>query len=55
MAGLEAIPGVEKVEIKPQVHEYRLPGGTGYSSGFVHSSIWASTWLVKEALMTKEG
>ncbi len=28
MAGLEAIPGVEKVEIKPQVHEYRLPGGT---------------------------
>ncbi|MBN9225364.1 MAG: adenosylhomocysteinase [Microbacterium sp. SCN 70-27] len=28
IAGLEAIPGVEKVEIKPQVHEYRLPGGT---------------------------
>ena len=28
IAGLEAIPGVEKVEIKPQVHEYRMPGGT---------------------------
>ncbi|AUG30396.1 MULTISPECIES: adenosylhomocysteinase [Microbacterium] len=25
MAGLEALPGVEKIEIKPQVHEYRLP------------------------------
>ena len=28
IAGLEAIPGVEKVEIKPRVHEYRMPGGT---------------------------
>lgn len=27
IAGLEAIPGVEKIEIKPQVHEYRMPGG----------------------------
>jgi len=27
MAGLEALPGVEKVEIKPQVHEWRLPNG----------------------------
>jgi adenosylhomocysteinase len=27
IAGLEAIPGVEKIEIKPQVHEYRLPAG----------------------------
>lgn len=27
MAGLEALPGVEKVEIKPQVHEWRLPSG----------------------------
>ncbi|MFS0867891.1 adenosylhomocysteinase [Microbacterium sp. 179-B 1A2 NHS] len=27
MAGLEAVPGVEKIEIKPQVHEYRLPHG----------------------------
>ena len=28
MAGLAAVPGVEKVEIKPQVHEWRLPSGT---------------------------
>ncbi|WP_405373221.1 MULTISPECIES: adenosylhomocysteinase [unclassified Microbacterium] len=27
MAALEALPGVEKIEIKPQVHEYRLPTG----------------------------
>jgi adenosylhomocysteinase len=27
MAGLEAIPGAERVEIKPQVHEWRLPNG----------------------------
>jgi adenosylhomocysteinase len=27
MAGLAALPGVEKVEIKPQVHEWRLPSG----------------------------
>lgn len=28
MAGLAAIPGVEKVEIKPQVHQWRIPAGT---------------------------
>jgi len=27
MASLEALAGVEKVEIKPQVHEWRLPNG----------------------------
>ncbi|WP_065960690.1 adenosylhomocysteinase [Curtobacterium sp. UCD-KPL2560] len=27
VAGLEALPGAEKVEIKPQVHEWRLPTG----------------------------
>ena len=27
MAGLETLAGVEKVEIKPQVHEWRLPNG----------------------------
>ena len=27
----------------------------GYSLCFVHSSIWASTWLVKELLITKLG
>ncbi|PZU46404.1 MAG: adenosylhomocysteinase [Microbacterium sp.] len=29
IAGLEAIPGVEKIEIKPQVHEYRIPADAG--------------------------
>lgn len=27
IAGLESLPGAEKVEIKPQVHEWRLPSG----------------------------
>ncbi len=27
MAGLESLPGAEKIEIKPQVHEWRLPHG----------------------------
>ena len=27
MAGLAAVPGVERIEIKPQVHEWRLPSG----------------------------
>ena len=27
MAGLESLAGAEKVEIKPQVHEWRLPSG----------------------------
>ncbi|MCR2813573.1 adenosylhomocysteinase [Microbacterium sp. zg.Y1090] len=27
MAGLEALPGAQRVEIKPQVHEWRLPTG----------------------------
>ncbi|MFT4136010.1 adenosylhomocysteinase [Microbacterium sp.] len=27
VAGLAALPGAEKVEIKPQVHEWRLPNG----------------------------
>lgn len=27
MAGLESLPGAERIEIKPQVHEWRLPTG----------------------------
>ncbi len=27
MAALEALPGAERIEIKPQVHEWRLPNG----------------------------
>jgi adenosylhomocysteinase len=29
MAGLARIPGIEKVEIKPQVHEWRFPAASG--------------------------
>jgi len=29
MAGLARIPGIEKVEIKPQVHEWRFPASSG--------------------------
>ncbi|WP_337063157.1 adenosylhomocysteinase [Kineococcus sp. G2] len=29
MAGLARVPGVEKVEIKPQVHEWRIPAAEG--------------------------
>ncbi|MBK5230551.1 MAG: adenosylhomocysteinase, partial [Thermoleophilia bacterium] len=29
MAGLAATPGIEKIEIKPQVHEWRYPDGKG--------------------------
>ncbi|GAB7193683.1 adenosylhomocysteinase [Kineococcus sp. NUM-3379] len=29
MAGLAKVPGVERVEIKPQVHEWRLPAADG--------------------------
>ncbi len=32
MAGLAALPGVEKIEIKPQVHEWRLPERRSRSS-----------------------
>jgi adenosylhomocysteinase len=27
MAGLESLPGAESIEIKPQVHEWRMPNG----------------------------
>jgi adenosylhomocysteinase len=27
MAGLAQIPGIEKIEVKPQVHEWKFPGG----------------------------
>ncbi|HLV54300.1 MAG TPA: adenosylhomocysteinase [Actinotalea caeni] len=29
LAGLARVPGVEKLELKPQVHEWRLPAGDG--------------------------
>jgi adenosylhomocysteinase len=39
MAGLAKIPGVEKIEIKPQVHEWKFPG---YGSQPGHSIILLS-------------
>ncbi|MFB9376623.1 adenosylhomocysteinase [Kineococcus gynurae] len=32
MAGLARIPGVERVEIKPQVHEWRIPASDGVAA-----------------------
>jgi adenosylhomocysteinase len=29
MAGLARVPGIERVEVKPQVHEWRFPGSAG--------------------------
>jgi len=39
IAGLARIPGVEKIEIKPQVHEWRIPAGEGVAA---HSIIMLS-------------
>ena len=33
MAGLESLPGAERIEIKPQVHEWRLPATTDGRGG----------------------
>jgi adenosylhomocysteinase len=69
MAGLAALPGVEKVEIKPQVHEWRLPNGRsvivlsegrllnlGNATGhpsFVMSASFANQVLAQLELYTK--
>ncbi|MEZ3160025.1 adenosylhomocysteinase [Microbacterium sp. BWT-B31] len=69
MAGLEALEGVEKIEIKPQVHEYRLPNGRsvlvlsegrllnlGNATGhpsFVMSASFANQVLAQIELFTK--
>ncbi len=37
MAGLARIPGIEKIEVKPQVHEWRFPGTAEHPNG--HSII----------------
>ncbi|MFD0483016.1 adenosylhomocysteinase [Kineococcus sp. GCM10028916] len=39
IAGLAKIPGVEKIEIKPQVHEWRIPASEGVAA---HSIIMLS-------------
>ena len=69
MAGINLIPGVEKIEIKPQVHEWRLPNGRsvlilsegrlmnlGNATGhpsFVMSTSFANQVLAQIELFTK--
>ncbi|WP_127820401.1 adenosylhomocysteinase [Microbacterium sp. CPCC 204701] len=69
IAGLAAIPGVERIEIKPQVHEWRLPTGRsvlvlsegrlmnlGNATGhpsFVMSASFANQVLAQIDLFTK--
>ena len=70
MAGLARIPGVEKIEIKPQVHEWRLPNGRsilvlsegrlmnlGNATGhpsFVMSNSFSNQVLAQIELFTKQ-
>jgi len=71
MAGIEKMPGIEKIEIKPQVHEYRLPNGRsvlilsegrlmnlGNATGhpsFVMSTSFSNQVLAQIELFTKPG
>jgi len=71
MAGLEALEGAEKIEIKPQVHEWRLPNGRsilvlsegrlmnlGNATGhpsFVMSNSFSNQVLAQIELWTKQG
>ncbi|MET0812947.1 MAG: adenosylhomocysteinase [Microbacterium sp.] len=71
MAGLAAIPGAERIEIKPQVHEWRLPTGRsvlvlsegrlmnlGNATGhpsFVMSASFTNQVLAQLELFTKPG
>src|SRR4051794_26581845 len=71
MAGLAAVPGVEKVEIKPQVHEWRFPDGhsvivlsegrllnLGNATGhpsFVMSNSFSNQTLAQIELYTRAG
>ena len=71
MAGLERLPGIEKLEIKPQVHEWRFPDGhsilvlsegrllnLGNATGhpsFVMSNSFSNQVLAQLELYTKPG
>ena len=71
MAGLEKTPGIKKVEIKPQVHEYTFPDGhsilvlsegrllnLGNATGhpsFVMSNSFTNQTLAQIELFTKPG
>jgi adenosylhomocysteinase len=71
MAGLAAVPGIEKIEIKPQVHEWRFPDGhsvivlsegrlmnLGNATGhpsFVMSNSFSNQAIAQIELFTKPG
>jgi adenosylhomocysteinase len=71
MAGLAAVPGIEKTEIKPQVHEWRFPDGhsvivlsegrlmnLGNATGhpsFVMSNSFTNQVIAQIELFTKPG
>jgi adenosylhomocysteinase len=71
MAGLARVPGIEKIEVKPQVHEWRFPDGhsivvlsegrlfnLGNATGhpsFVMSNSFANQTLAQIELFTKPG
>jgi adenosylhomocysteinase len=71
MAGLARVPGIEKIEIKPQVHEWRFPDGhsvlvlsegrllnLGNATGhpsFVMSNSFSNQTLAQIELYTKPG
>jgi adenosylhomocysteinase len=71
MAGLARIPGIEKVEVKPQVHEWRFPDGhavivlsegrllnLGNATGhpsFVMSNSFTNQTIAQIELFTKPG
>jgi adenosylhomocysteinase len=71
MAGLAAVPGIERIEIKPQVHEWRFPDGhsvivlsegrlmnLGNATGhpsFVMSNSFTNQVIAQIELFTKPG
>ena len=71
MAGLAKVPGVERIEVKPQVHEWRFPDGhsiivlsegrlmnLGNATGhpsFVMSNSFTNQTMAQIELFTKQG
>jgi adenosylhomocysteinase len=52
MAGLARVPGIERVEVKPQVHEWRFPGSAGDQQ---HSSDGHSILVLSEGRLLNLG
>jgi adenosylhomocysteinase len=55
MAGLAKVPGIEKIEIKPQVHEWHFPGGTGGRPPEMHSPDGHSVLVLSEGRLMNLG